>query len=431
MNMRPFQIVVIAVFVVLALGGLLLFATYKGVGGSKPVGDVIIWGTLPEGAVSVAIDDLKQSHQEFGKVTYVERDAATFDASLVDALASGTGPDLIITDSERLFSEENKLNIIPFATLPERTFRDSYLPLFSVFQTTGGVYGIPLAVDPLVLYYNRTTLASANISQPPQTWEGVVGSAPRLTVKTNAGVIAKSAIPFGTYENIPHARAIISLILLQSGVGMNDTSSGSLRTSLTSGGDTFNISPGESAISFYTQFADPAKVVYTWNRSKVDGRQSFLAGDSAFYVGFASEHALLTDANPNLDFDMALIPQPETSQVKTDYAIGYAFAFPKGAHNPAGAYRVAVALAAKDKAPLIVQKLSMAPAMRSLMAAPSGDLYAPIIYPLALISKSWLSPAPAVTDRIFAGMINDIVSGRSSVREALVTADESLTAALQ
>ncbi len=429
--MRPFQIIFLSVFAVLALAGLLLFATFKGFGGAKPVGAVMIWGTLPPGAVQPAIDELRRTHQEFSSITYQERTKESFDSDLSEALASGSGPDLIITDQERLLAEESKLNVIPFSTLPERKFRDMFLPISETYLTSSGTYGIPFAVDPLVLYYNRSSLSSAGIAQPPTTWEAVVGMVPPLTRKSGVGSISKSAIPLGTYGNITDARAVVSLLLLQAGSSVSEAGGNGLRSSLLTGGEGANgVGPGESALAFYTQFADPAKIVYTWNRSLADARQSFISSDSAMYVGFASERKLIAASNPNLDFDIAAVPQPQTSAGRVNYAIVYAFAIPKASKNALGAYRAATELSSTTLAPLVAQSLGVAPALRSLLVPETSDVNAPVVYGQALISKAWLSPAPGVTDRIFADMIDSIISGRATVHDALITADQSLTAAL-
>lgn len=432
MNMRPFQIIVISVFAVLALLGLLLFATYKGFGGKAQIGTVTIWGTLPQSAVSAALDDLKRVHQEYGKVTYVERPATSFDTDLADALASGTGPDLVIITQEQLLAERGKLSIIPFATIPERIYHDTYVPINELFLTSTGSYAVPFLVDPLVLYYNRTSLAGAGVAQPPKSWEAVVGLAPNLVRKSDAGVISKSAVAFGTYENIPNARAIISLLLLQSGTSISANTSQGLQSTLLApnSGATYGTLPGVSAMTFYTQFADPAKIVYSWNRSIPDARSSFVAGDSALYVGFASEQQLLAASNPNLDFDMAPVPQPETAGKSVDYARAYALALPKATQNPSGAVQVALSLAGKQESLVAAHALGVAPALRGALVPSPNERYTPVVYPMALIAEGWLSPAPRATDAIFAGMINSIISGRQSVQDALAAADQALNAAI-
>jgi ABC-type glycerol-3-phosphate transport system substrate-binding protein len=243
--------------------------------------------------------------------------------------------------------------------------------------------------------------------------------------------VTKSAIALGGYENITNARAIISLLLLQSGSTISESSATGVRSTLTkntsAGG---GVSPGQSAITFYTQFADPAKVVYTWNRSLPQARDSFVAGDTTFYIGYASEYALLKASNPNLDFDMAAIPTPQTASTRIDYARVYAFAIPKTAKNAPASYQVAAALANQTSVALAAHALGVSPALRSMVSARTDDANAAVYNPLTLIAKGWLSPAPGVTDRIFADMINNVISGRENVQQALKAADDSLGSAV-
>ena len=429
MHMRPFQIGALVIFALLAAGGLYLFATYSGVSGSKSVGEIRIWGTLPASAMEITLQDLKRSKQEYAKVSYSEYSAGTFEASLSNALASGSGPDLVLISQEQLLANRSKLQIIPFSSIPERTYRDSYVSICELFLTKEGTFGIPLVVDPLVLYYNRTQLSTAGYAAPPITWEEVLGITPSLTQK-NGVAINKSAIALGTYENIPNAPGIISLLLLQSGTVITENTTTGLTSVLRKGATLTGVSPAESAISFYTQFADSAKVVYTWNRALPRAQSAFLAGDTALYVGYASEYRFLKDANPNLDLDMTAVPSPQTATGRVDYARAYVFSIPRNAKNATASYQVASALASASQVPVFSSASGMAPALRSLVSARTDDANASVYYPLALISKGWLSPAPAVTEQIFADMINTVISGRGTVTQAVKSADDALVSAL-
>src|SRR6266481_2705311 len=266
---RPFQIIVFGVFILFAIVGLFLFANFTGFGTTAAkIGTVTIWGVLPEGAVSPELDALKAQQKEYANVQYVQKPADTFDAVLSDGIASGIGPDVILISQEQLLAEKNKLNVIPFSVISERAYLASFVPLTELFLTSQGTYGIPFTVDPLVLYYNRTLLSSAGIAMPPSTWEAITGLAPRLTQKNGAQVV-KSAIALGSYQNVPNASAILSLLFFQAGSPITTLSNGTVRAALTqsTAGNTVGVNPAESALSFYTQFADPAKTVYSWNGS--------------------------------------------------------------------------------------------------------------------------------------------------------------------
>lgn len=432
-NLRPFQIIVMAVFGFIALAGVVLFATFQGFSsGVALVGTVTIWGTLPAGTVNGTLGTFKQGHSEYANVSYVERPEQTFDTDLAEALASGNGPDLVLLSQEDLVAARGKLAMIPSSTISERDFRSTYLPIGELFLTNGGTFGVPFVVDPLVLYYNRPLIASAGAAQPPSTWEAVTGLTSVVNQQTDAQTVVRSLIALGTYDNIDNARAILSLLFLQAGHKITSQASGKLEADISDTiGETYGTRPAESALNFYTEFANPSKTVYSWNRSLPENRQAFLAGDLALYLGYASERREIEAANPNLDFDMAPAPAPSLSATRITYGRAYAFAVPRATKNGSGAVRVAMLLAGKDTAPAFARALGMAPARRDSLAPAANDIYEPIYYSEALVARGWLSPAPADTDRIFATMVGNIASGKETVSSALSTASQSIDAALK
>jgi len=422
--MRPFQIIVLVVFGLLAIVGLFLFATFSGSGTEEPVGPVVIWGTLPQDAVESGITSLLVTNKEYDEIRYVEKSDASFEGELAEAIASGGGPDLLIITQEQILSQKNKLSPIPYASISERTYVSTYVPVNELYLSDESFFGMPLTVDPLVLYYNRAILASEGVALPPTTWEAVTALAEKLTQKQGDQSIQRSAIALGEYDNVMNARAVLSLLLLQSGSPITEETGTGMRSAL----EGLN-APATSAVNFYTQFANPVKTVYSWNRSLPSSQQAFLAGDLAFYVGFASERAFLESANPNLDFDMAAIPQPATLTSPKTYGLAYALATPRSSANPAGAFRTAIALSFAGPMQAIAEEAGMAPARRALLGE-FPNRYAEVFYPEALIAAGWLSPAPSVTDAIFSAMIQNITTGRRDVSTALLMAHQALAAAL-
>lgn len=430
-KLRPFHLIVLAIFGFAAILGLVLFANFGGVGGNaQALGRVVIWGTLPQATMESVLQSISANNDSYKEVSYVEVPAQNFASQLSDALASGTGPDLALMPLEQIYAERNKLQIIAFSSIPQRTFVDSYLPLFEILLTSEGTYGVPFLADPLVLYYNRSILSSSNIVNVPSVWEAVAGLAPTLSVRDSGGTISRSTIALGEYTNIENARAILSLLFLQSGTPITEMTAQGVRSAL-QGEKNFGSTPAESAVNFYTQFADPAKTVYSWNRSFGNSRQAFIAGDVAFYLGFASELSYIRSANPNLSFDIAQVPQPASATSRTTYGEGYVFVLPKQALNPQGAFIVANDFTTDQPMKTAANALFMAPAKKSLLSANANSTYEPIIYASALIARSWLSPSPVVTDGIFAGMIGNITSGRLDVSQALNAAQQSLDASIR
>ena len=431
MKTSTFQIILFTVFGLAALIGLFIFATYTSNRGSNGIGAVTIWGTLPKADIAEALTAAAKIQTTLKDVSYVEKDPATLPTDLAAAIATGNAPDLVLASQEELHTLARFITPIPPATLSARTFADTFIEEGSLFAAPqgAGYYGIPLLVDPLVLFSNRSALSSNGIPKPPATWEALTGLVPHVALLTPGRQITRGLIALGTYDNIHNARAILSTIFLQTGVsiaGYSDT--GALVADL--GQDAADSAPGKAVLGFYTQFADPSKVSYTWNASLPNSQQAFLAGDLALYFGYASEARYLRAANPNLDFDVAPAPQPATARAKSVYGLVYALMLPNGAKNPNSAYQAA-ALLSNFAEPAFAGATGLAPATLSALAAPPPDPTATLAYAEALYAKGWLSPAPANTDAVFSGMINAVISGRSTPDTALASAESTLSQLMQ
>lgn len=433
MKLSFFQAGVIAAFVLLAGVGLFVFSTYTGSAGKSSVGAVTIWGPFPKDAMIQAITTLANTDKNLKSVTYVQVQPDTFDSDYVNAVAAGKAPDLILVSQEHLQQLKPTLYEIPYSSISARQYADTFADGASVFEDANGTYGVPFAIDPLVMYFNKTLLSSSGIAAPPATWEAITGLVPSVTQTGANQGIAQALIALGTYPNVHNARGILSTLLFQAGVAITTPSaSGAVQGTIASGAPTNGISPGDAAVRFYTSFANPAQTSYTWNSSLPDSQQYFVAGKLALYLGYASELSYLQQANPNLAFDVAKVPQPATASTRTDYGLFYAFAIPRTAPNQAGAFAVAVGLSsAADQTALVHAAGTLAPAEKALLSAPPSDQYSPVFYDQAIIAKGWLSPAPATTDTIFASMIQNVITGRSTLDQALTAAQQSLTAALQ
>lgn len=426
-----FQIVLMGVFGLGAAIGIFVFASYSGSGSKSGIGSVVIWGTLPQAEVSSALAQIVKGNSALKSVSYVEHDPSTIVSDLSTAIAIRSGPDLVLDSQEDLYSLEKFITPIPSATLPASTFNSAFIQGAGIFAAPNGYYGMPFLVDPLVLYYNRSILSSSGIAKPPSTWEALTGLVPNIAILTPTRQITLPLIALGTYDNVHNARGILSSLFLQTGVPIstqsaNEGLSADLGLAAQNG-----VPPGEAVVSFYTQFTDPSQVSYTWNDALPDSQQSFLSGNVALYLGYGSEASYLTSANPNLNFSVAPFPQPATFQTKNVYGLVYAFMIPLGAKNAAGAYQVAALLSGSADQSIAASATGLAPVNLNVLSAPPSNPTAAITYGEALYTSGWLSPAPADTDTVFSGMINSVITGRSTVTEALSSAAQSLNQLLQ
>ena len=427
MNTSPFQIVLYVIFGLGALIGLFVFATYSSKTDTSGIGTVVIWGTLPSAGVQATLTAISSVDPTFKGASYVEKNALSLPSDLATAIATNAGPDLILTSHEQLQSLSKFLNPIPYDTLSASAFSTSFIAGADIFTAPAGsgYYGIPFLVDPLLLFSNRAILASSGVGRPPAQWEAFVGLVPSVAVVTPSREISRGLVALGTYDNVKNARAILSSLFLQQGVLISGYSAtGALAADLGSSAG------GSAVLSFYAQFADPAKVSYTWNASQGNSRAEFLSGDLALYFGYLSEAPELRKANPNLNFEVSALPQPGTATLKSGYGLIYGFLFPRGSANIAGAYQVASRLASAEQA-VAAQATGLAPVSYASLSATPSDPVATVGYASALYTRGWLSPSAGDTDALFSGMIGSVISGRLSISSALSSAERALTALLQ
>ncbi len=433
MKMSVFQVVLMGLFAAGAMFGIFVFATYSGGGSSDAdaVGKVVIWGTLPKEGVQDALRELQRTNKSFESVSYVEKNADTLPSDLASAIAVGGGPDLLLASQEHVIALSKFIVPITTETLPPNTFANTFVDGGSVFTVGAGsgYYGMPLLVDPLILFWNDDILASNGITKPPSTWEALVGFVPTLAVLTPSKQITRSAIALGTYSNIENARGILSALFLQTGVPITSYEQTGIKANLGESGT--GAGSGRAVLNFYTQFADPAKISYTWNSSLPNSRQMFQTGDLALYLGYASEARSLAALNPNLNFKVTTLPQPGTAKLKTTYGQLYGLMISRGSKNAIGAFKVMAKLTSAPEQGKIAGYTGLAPAVRTALTTLPADPAASVAYTSALYTRGWLSPAPVLTDPVFSSMIGNVMTGRISPESALNRAAASLSSLLR
>jgi multiple sugar transport system substrate-binding protein len=424
-GMSMFQVILLCVFGAFAIAGILIFAFLVGSNSGSSIGAVVMWGTFDEAAVVTVTRQLAENDDRLRQLTYVEKDPATFDVELTNALAAGTGPDLYILRSDYAVMDTPKVMIIPSEQFSREQFESLFVEAAEVFLSPDGVLAVPLGVDPYILYWNRDLFANAGLAKPPVYWDEVQNVARAVTTRNDAGSITKAAIAFGEYSNVDHAKGIISTLIMQAGGPITTRDSvGKLLPSLQA--RTGQVAqPAQSALSFYTSFANPGQDIYSWNRSQSSSRDAFAAGDLALYIGLASEEPLVRRLNPNLNFGLAPMPQVREAERSITSGYGYGFAVPRAAANPGGALTAAYLLASPEASLALTTAFGISSARRDVLAQPAqgnDDLF----NRMAIITRLWEDPSSPETDRIFRDMIESITSGAAKVSEAIQRADAAM-----
>lgn len=431
-KITKFQAIVAGILAISVVIATFLFASSgsSGGGGSEVVGTggrVELWGTLDKRNVDTILSILSQEIDGFN-VSYTQYDPLNFESVLIERLASGTGPDAIILPSDLLMRQFDKLSVLSYESYSERSFRDAYTEGSEIFLTSNGSFGLPIGVDPLVMYWNRNRFTNTSILEPPSDWETFFNFANVVTERTNTGDIIAPAVAFGEYKNVRNAKDVLVMLMMQAGNPLSAVRGVSGRVSTLKDGFGTKPIPAQAALVFYTDFGDPVKAIYSWNRSLPLDRDLFTRGDLAVYFGYASELATLRAQNPNLNFDVAVVPQPRAGGVRQTIGTFYSVVPLRSAKNGSGAFTTMVVLSGSRAAGLFSSFGVLQPVHRGLLATPPTDAFGSVFYSSAFIARTWYDPSPQASEQVFQRMIEDVVTGRAAVSTAISNAHASLNA---
>lgn len=254
-----------------------------------------------------------------------------FDTIFVNALADEVWPDIVSMHTRWLHKYVNRLAPMPDSVRVANvtvegqyqpktvvTIENNRLPTMESIKRNyiatvaddvvdgGQVYGLPLTVNTLALFYNKDLLDKAGVAVPPRTWAEFQEAVKKATKFDQKGAILQSGTALGTGKNIDNAFDIVSLLMMQRGVLVAQGN----RVSFADGLDrNAEGSFALEALRFYTDFARPNKEVYSWNDNFDKAIDEFTRGRVVFFLGFGFDYARIRALAPQLD--VAVVPLPQ------------------------------------------------------------------------------------------------------------------------
>lgn len=418
--MTKFQIITIAIFIVAIVAGVIAFATYKGGSSSQSLPTVTIWGTFPAEAFDQYVSKVNSNLAQGISVKYVQKNPENFSTDFVAALARNSGPDGILIPADMILPHEDKLALIPYSALPQRDFLDAYIQEAKIYLSSNGILAIPFTVDPLVMYWNRDMYNAAGLATYPKNWEDFTLLNKQITQKDQNGNIRKSAIAMGTFSNITNAREVLGSLLLQSNNPITTITAEGLPASTLKAA--YRVSPAPS-LQFFSQFADPANTNYSWNRAMPIDKSAFLSGMLATYFGMASELNDLRSKNPNLNFDVAPLPQVKSGGKVTAYARMYGFSITRASTNPNAVYQVIAILTTPANLANLSKTMYLPTVLNSLDQS-SDDPYITNFNRAVLTASNWLDVDPVKSRQILGAMVESFTSGQKTASQAIQDAGD-------
>ncbi|MDD5083926.1 MAG: extracellular solute-binding protein [Candidatus Moranbacteria bacterium] len=412
-----------------------------------------IWGVFDDtDAYGSILSDYKKLNPYITEIKYKKLNVDTYKQDLLDALASGKGPDIFLIRNSWVPSFQDKIVAAPATFTDERGFREAFVDVVAsdFMDADKKIYGVPLSVDSLGLYYNKDIFNAAGILTPPATWEDFARDAALLTKVDEFGNITQAGAAIGTAYNINRSTDVLSAMMLQAGVPFHtDRSTG------------IDFKNGEPALEFYTQFANTQSPTYTWNTRQHYSVDAFYEGQTAMMVNYSWQYETLKHKNAKLNIGVAPLPQfaegtkanyanywgyvvaknkefgPEVTDktLQDKLRVHEAWEFLRYLTMPNGKaitlYNAITGTAkefplATDPAQVYLSQTKKPAARRDLIELARRDL---VLGPFAegnIIAKNWTQANPEAVETIFAEVIDSINRGAATVHGALGVAQNRI-----
>lgn len=295
------------------------------------------------------------------------------------------------------------------------------------------IFGLPLSLDSLALFYNRTMLDNAQIIKVPSTWVEIKEAAKKLTLQNDTGEIVQAGIALGTNNNINRYSDILNLLMMQNGTLMTDE---------TGSRATFNqpspyavdksYRPGQEALRFYTDFAMPSKEVYSWNETMPEASEAFVAARLAMMLGYSYQLPLIRTRGIKLNIGIAEAPHINADGTdalgnKINFASYWIETVAKKTAHPDYAWNFLMFAADKEHVIKYLQKTKKPTALRSLIETQLEDADIKPFADQVLTAQSWYRGNDGqATENIFGEMIDAILKGKNTAEEAMRYAVERI-----
>jgi multiple sugar transport system substrate-binding protein len=415
-----------------------------------------VWGVFDNtNMYNEIFSEYKNLDKNVGIIQYKKHTLDSYRDDLLSALAAGNGPDIFMIHNSWIADFQDKVAPIPQYMLTEQNYRDNFIDVVANdFVVDGKMYGVPLSVDSLALYYNKDIFNVAGIATPPETWSEFDDVVKALTKIDEYGNIKQSAVALGTADNVNRSPDILTLMMIQNGTEMSDRQTGRITFAdpkQRKNDETFI--PGEQALEYYTSFASATEPVYTWNKAQNYSIDEFFEGRTAMMINYSWHYDTIKAKNAKLNFAVSDIPQisfeiageqknvanywvfvvSKNKQVEppvtNDVRIHEAWQFLLALTFPSGENGVTIQNGMTgDKQTLkssfdftkkYLETTKKPAARRDLIQEQIEDVRLGAFARGNLIAQSWWRNNPDAIDAVFAKMIDDVNTGKESVYEAL------------
>ncbi|MFA5644486.1 MAG: extracellular solute-binding protein [Patescibacteria group bacterium] len=360
-----------------------------------------------------------------------------YEQELLNAFAEDRGPDIFSIHNTWIKKYESKIEPLPDQTtmvfpvvkgsikketiqeikvvrsINLRELKQNFVDaVYSDVVINNKIYGLPLFVDTLAMYYNQDLFDSAGVIDVPKYWNRDFQQTVRkLTRQDLKGNILQAGVALGGGTNVERFSDILSVLMMQNGAIMMSDSEQILFNTIPPNSQNKDYNPGLMALRFYTDFANPVKEVYSWNSTLDNSINAFASGKLAIMFGYSYHMPTIRATSPKLNFLVAPLPQIEGSSTPINFANYWVEVVSKKSKYQNEAWNFVQFLTSAEQAESYLKKTKKPSALRSLLSKQREDLEIGVFADQVLTAKSWYKGRnPNLMENFFSQMIEETLS---------------------
>jgi len=404
----------------------------------KPV-TLEVWGVWDSSSqFSPLIRAYTQTHPTI-RVNYKQFRYDEYERKLLEAWADDRGPDIFALPTTWLKAYQKRLEPMPaqvsipvqevqgtikqevvtvlktFNGLKPRDIERTFVPVvYDNIILDNQVYALPYYLDTLVTFYNEDLLTQNGISQPIVDFHDLIEQTPKLSRATEDGRIYQSAVAMGGTDNIPRYFDILASIMQQYELNVKGAYF-----------DPMGVQGGKDRLKevfgFYTDFASPGRVSYSWNKDLPDAFELFVQGRLAYFFGYSYHYDELLNRDVQFDWNITQFPQLRGSESTKYYANYWVYGVSKKSANKDAAWNFVQTTATSQS--IVTQYLSQnkkPTALRTLIDGQLAEDDLEIFASQVLTADNWYSGYDVDSAERYTGeIINGLLYGDMTTESAL------------
>ena len=420
--------------------------------------NLVIWNLFDEeDAFARIIQEYRNAHPGVNIEYRRFMNPEAYETLLASELAEGKGPDIFVMHQTAFFKERGKLAPMPvnFGGVTPESYKAAFVPtvsrdlVFTETYTQGKeerkrerIYGVPLYVDTLGLFYNEQSLESyTKESFPKVAWAELAEQIRALSVQ-RGDTLTLSGMMLGDAQ-MERASDVFGLLFMQFGGEFYDEER---KESLFKKGTNGS---AKEAFLYFSKFSDPKSFYYGWDPALVADEASksevtaFVRGKTAMFLGYSYyidslEKAVTTLKSPGQKviekkyMKVALSPQVSNEREDLSKVVTYADYYPFGvsrlSKNTDAAWEFLLYLSSSEQMERYFEKTKKPVSKRNLIK-PLSEKYPEYA---VFLQQTQYAKSPNFMDRRafdqgFRAVFGAYKKGILSVDEALSALDEMFT----